>query len=82
MTNQLSLFREPLRKMKERVIYNVGDFKLQIKRVDNIKIHIKEGIIRLLNVLYISNLDVNLLFRTSLYNARLIRSFNKKTLYI
>jgi hypothetical protein len=68
--------------MKERVIHDIEDFKLQIKRASNIKIHIKKGVIRLLNVLYISNLSVNLLFRTSLYNVGLVRSFNKKALYI
>jgi hypothetical protein len=82
MTNQLSLFKRPLRKMKRRVIHDIRDSKLQIKEVGSIKIYIKEGVIRLLNVLYISNLSINLLSRTSLYNIGLIRSFNKKALYI
>jgi hypothetical protein len=37
---------------------------------------------RLLNVLYILNLSVNLLSETSLYNIGLVKSFNKKALYI
>jgi hypothetical protein len=82
MINQLSLFKRLLRRVKERVVHNARDFKLQIKRAENVKIHMKEGVMRLLNVLYVLNLDVNLLFRTSLYNVGLIRSFNKKALYI
>jgi hypothetical protein len=82
MINQLSLFKRLLRRVKERVVHNARDFKLQIKRAENVKIYMKEGVMRLLNVLYVLNLDVNLLFRTSLYNIGLIRSFNKKALYI
>jgi hypothetical protein len=82
MINQLSLFKGPLRRVKERVIHSVRDFKLQVKRVRSVKIHIKERVMRLLNVLYVSNLGINLLSRTSLYDVGLIRSFNKKTLYM
>jgi hypothetical protein len=42
----------------------------------------KGGIINLLNVLYVFNLGVNLLFSATLCNIGLRGNFNKRTLYM
>jgi hypothetical protein len=82
MTDQLHLFRGPLRKVEKRSVKIGGNIKLRIRGVENAQVQIKEGVINLLNVFYVSDLGVNLLSRNALCEKELYGSFNKLALYM
>lgn len=82
MTDQLSLFRGPLKLVKAKAVYSTGDLRLYIRGAGSVKVQIKGGEMTLLNVLYIPDLSVNLLSGSALCDSGLSGSFNKKALYM
>ena len=81
ITNQLSLFRGLLRRIKGMTI-NLVNLRLYVWETGCAQIRTKEKAMILSNVLYVSDLGVSLLSGFSLYKFKFFDSFNKKTLYM
>jgi hypothetical protein len=56
MTDQLSLFRGPLKEVKGRAVYRAGEVKLRVKERRSVQIQTEGGVISLSNVLYVPDL--------------------------
>jgi hypothetical protein len=69
--NQLHLFRGSLKEVKKKSVQVKGNARLRIKGAGQVQVQTKEGVINLLNVLYIPNLGVNLLSGAILCNLSL-----------
>ena len=82
MTDQLSLFKGPLKPVKARTVRGAGDSKLDIKGAGSVRIQTKGGEMTLSNVLYVPDLGVSLLSGSSLCDSGLLGSFNKRALYM
>ena len=61
MTDQLHLFRGPLRRVEKRSVRVRGDIRLRIKGVGSAQVQTEGGMMNLSNVLYVPDLGVNLL---------------------
>jgi GAG-pre-integrase domain len=81
MTDDLSLFRGPLRTITGMSV-NRADATLRVRGAGEVKIHTKRGAITLSNVLYVPGLRVNLISGSSLCNTGMLGSFDKNVLYI
>ena len=82
MTDQLHLFRGPLRRVEKRSVRVGGDIRLRIKGVGSAQVQTEGGVMNLSNVLYVPDLGVNLLSGNALCQKGLQGSFDKRALYM
>lgn len=81
MTDQLHLFRSPLKQIKRRAI-RVGGGKLYTNEMGTVELHAKDGgSVLLSDVLYVPTLGVNLLSGRKMCAEGLKGSFNDKAMY-
>ena len=82
MTDQLHLFRGPLKKVGKKSVQVGGNARLRIEGAGQVQVQTKGGVMNLSNVLYVPDLGVNLLSGAALCNMGLQGSFDKRALYM
>lgn len=82
MTDQLHLFRGPLKMVGNKSVQVGGNTRLRIEGAGQVQVQTKGGVMNLSNVLYVPDLGVNLLSGAALCNMGLQGSFDKRALYM
>ena len=81
MIDQLRLFNESLKSIKRRTI-KIEEEKLYSNQCDTMTMRVKNDKSRLTKILYVSDLEVNLLFERRFIKKKLKESFDDNDLYM